>query len=108
MPGWERTPLWNRVAAIPGVAVQTDSGGVEAARFGSWTSGQILLYDAAGRLRFSGGITGSRGMAGDNAGADALLAQIASDAGSAPLAGSSVYGCELHGRAREPAPGGSR
>ncbi len=93
-PGWERTRLWNRASAIRGVTVMSDSEGVEAARFGSWTSGQVLVYDPRGRLRFSGGITGSRGMAGDNAGAAAALFQIESATG-ATVAGASVYGCDL-------------
>jgi len=105
-PGWERTPLWNQVAAIPNVAVMTDAQGIEAARFGSWTSGQVLLYDDAGCLRFSGGITGSRGMAGDNAGEQAARAQIES-AAARGVAGSSVYGCEL-GAPDGAAPGESR
>ena len=94
-PGWERTSLWDVVAAIPGVTVLSDPEGLEAARFGSWTSGQVLLYDDAGRLRFAGGITGSRGMAGDNAGASAALAQIETGSAGAARAGASVYGCEL-------------
>ena len=38
--------------------------------------GQTLLYDAGGTLIFSGGITGSRGHAGDNAGEAALVALL--------------------------------
>ena len=46
------------------------------ARFGSATSGQTLLYDGDGALRFSGGITGSRSHAGDNAGRRSLVALL--------------------------------
>lgn len=66
---WEKSPLWHRAASIPNVTVIRDDDGLEAARFGAATSGQTMLYDANGRLLFSGGITGSRGHAGDNAGA---------------------------------------
>src|SRR5256885_12910626 len=38
----------------------------EAARFGARTSGYVVVYDASGHLVFAGGITGSRGHAGDN------------------------------------------
>ncbi len=40
----------------------------EAARFGARTSGFVVVYDATGSLRYAGGITGSRGHAGDNVG----------------------------------------
>ena len=49
-----------------------DDDGAEARRFGAETSGQTLLYDARGALAFSGGITGARGHAGDNAGRASL------------------------------------
>jgi len=66
---------------------------VEARRFGVETSGQTLLYDAGGRLIFSGGITGSRGHAGDNAGEAALVALLTS--GQADRRATSVFGCPL-------------
>ncbi len=58
-----------------------DDDGAEAKRFGAETSGQTLLYDERGTLAFSGGITGSRGHAGDNAGRASLLALINRRAG---------------------------
>src|SRR5258706_4228901 len=67
-------------AAIPGVSLLTDRGQAEALRFGAQTSGHVLLYAADGKLEFSGGITASRGHAGDNAACDALIAL----AGGAP------------------------
>ncbi|MBI1795433.1 MAG: hypothetical protein HYR74_00105 [Candidatus Eisenbacteria bacterium] len=92
-PQWARTDLWRSAAAIPGVQVGIDQGGAEARRFGSLTSGQVLLYDAAGRLCFAGGITAGRGHAGDNAGEDAIVA-IASN-GVGRLSSTPVYGCAL-------------
>ncbi len=71
-PDWDHTDLWQRAAAIPGVSVSRDDGGREAERFGAATSGQVLLYDVAGRLRFAGGITRSRGEIGDNDGRSML------------------------------------
>ena len=85
-------------AAIPGVATILDRGGREAARFGAHVSGQTFLYDAAGRLVFSGGMTIARGHAGDNDGEDALLALIT--AGHAPVASTPVFGCLLRGAAQ--------
>jgi hypothetical protein len=89
--------LWRSAAAMPGVAVHTDLNGVQARLFGAETSGDVLLYDAQGRLLFRGGITGGRGHAGDNAGEDAidaLLAGQTTQTGQTP-----VYGCSLLGDA---------
>ena len=87
------TPLWRNATAIRGVTAIRDDDGAEARRFQVWTSGETLLYDAEGRLMFAGGITGSRGHAGDNAGQQALLAAIL-DA-SPGTRSTSVYGCAL-------------
>ena len=97
--GWERTDLWRSAAAIPGVRVLCDNGGTEARRFGAATSGQTLLYDAAGRLLFRGGITGSRGHAGDNAGRSAIVALLTQ--GTSERTQTFVFGCPLFGAASE-------
>ena len=57
---WAQTALWRTAAAIPGVTVSADAGGVEAKRFGGETSGDTFLYNADGRLAFHGGITAAR------------------------------------------------
>jgi hypothetical protein len=90
---WEQTDLWQSATRIPDVTVVLDDGGVEARRFGTQTSGQTLLYDADGRLLFSGGITGARGHPGDNAGRAAVLALL--DRDSPQQSGSPVFGCPL-------------
>jgi hypothetical protein len=92
-PGWARSDLWRSAAAIPGVRVGIDQDGTEARRFASATSGQVLLYDASGQLRFAGGITAGRGHAGDNAGSDAVVAFVSD--GAASRSQSPVYGCAL-------------
>jgi hypothetical protein len=90
---WVRSDLWNTAAAIRGVVLVRDDDGREARRFGSATSGQTLLYDGAGVLRFSGGITGSRSHAGDNAGRRSLVALLS---GGAPdRSATNVFGCPL-------------
>jgi hypothetical protein len=94
--GWEKTDLWRTAAALPNVTVLRDDDGVEAARFGAVTSGQTLLYDAAGELVFSGGVTGARGHAGDNAGRAALIALL--DRKTPARRATSVFGCSLLGR----------
>jgi hypothetical protein len=90
---WEKSPLWHSAAAIPNVTVVRDDDGLEAHRFGAATSGQTMLYDANGRLLFSGGITGSRGHAGDNAGRTAILALLHRE--TSERDGSLVFGCSL-------------
>lgn len=90
---WEKTDLWRSAAGIPGVTAVIDDQGAEANRFHAATSGQTLLYDAEGRLLFSGGITGSRGHAGDNAGESAVVSLA--NSGTAALTETSVFGCPL-------------
>jgi hypothetical protein len=90
---WERTDLWRSAASIPGVNVTIDEDGVEARRFNSSTSGQTILYDSAGRLLFSGGITASRGHSGDNAGRSAITSLVNNEA--ADRAETFVFGCPL-------------
>ena len=91
--GWEQTDLWRTAAALPGVTVVRDEDGREAQRFGAVTSGQTLLYDDAGTLLFSGGITGARAHAGDNAGRQSLVALL--NRQPAARSGTSVFGCPL-------------
>lgn len=69
---WTNTGLWHTAALIPGVSVHVDPAGREARRFHAATSGQVLLYGTDGHLLFQGGITESRGHAGDNAGRSAI------------------------------------
>jgi hypothetical protein len=75
-PDWNHTDLWSSASAIPGVAVATDEDGKEAARFGAAVSGQTMLFDADGRLMFSGGLTAARGHFGDNEGRSALMSLL--------------------------------
>lgn len=93
-PGdWTDTELRRSAAAIPGVTVVLDQDGLEAKRFGAITSGHTLLFDLHGRRIFNGGITASRGHAGENAGENAILALVANDK---PLTSTTlVFGCPL-------------
>jgi hypothetical protein len=91
--GWEQSDLWQKAARLPGVTPLLDPQGVEADRFGAWTSGQTMLYDDKGRLLFSGGITGARGHAGNNEGRAGLLALLTR--ASAGKTRTSVFGCPL-------------
>ncbi len=73
---WNRSDIVDATRAIPGVTVVEDFQGAEANRFRVSTSGQTLLYDTAGHLTFSGGITGARGQEGDNPGLHSLISVI--------------------------------
>jgi hypothetical protein len=96
--GWEKTELWNSASALPDVTVVADEDGREAGRFGAVTSGQTFLYDARGSLLFSGGITGARGHAGNNAGRSSLVALL--NRAAAVTSSTRVFGCSLFASAR--------
>jgi len=111
---WAHADLWQRAAAIPGVRLVEDPEGREARRFGAFTSGQALLYDAQGHLSFAGGITPGRGHEGDNAGRDAIVARVlrrgtavAQRADAEPYE-TPVYGCALALSGTRTMEGGSR
>jgi hypothetical protein len=97
---WENTDLRRSAAQIPGVTVLSDFDGAEAQRFGAETSGHTFLFDSNGRLLFNGGITASRGHAGDNAGESSLLSLIDNHAGK--LTQTLVFGCSLKNRGEQP------
>lgn len=73
---WAKTDLWKSAAQIPGVHVLEDTDGMEAKIFRATTSGEVLVYGKEGSLLFSGGITGSRGHAGDNAGRSSIVSLL--------------------------------
>lgn len=90
----EGSALWERARKIPGVKLQLDKDVAEAARFGARTSGHAVLYDAQGRLAFSGGLTAARGHEGDSPGRAAILEWA--EQGDQPAFGlAPTYGCSL-------------
>lgn len=95
-PGWARTAVWRTADEIPGVTVREDVDGLEAQRFGAETSGQIMLYRPDGHLMFTGGITGGRGHAGENAGRDALQTLLLNSGFDQAV--TPVYGCAFFDR----------
>ena len=82
-----------------GVEIRVDQGGAEARRFGVATSGHVCLFSAEGELKFSGGITPSRGHEGDNRGIAALKALLV---GGQADATNRVYGCPLFSTCERP------
>ena len=91
---WAQTSLVRAAREIPGLNVVIDLNGSLAEKFGAMTSGQVLMFDGRGRRVFAGGITGSRGHAGDNRGRTLVLA-LANQETSEP-AQTPVFGCALH------------
>ena len=85
---------WDVAGALPG-AIRIVDDGREAARFGARTSGYTVVYDRDGILRFSGGITGSRGHAGDNVGRAAVQRLAAGQ--DSEVRSHAVFGCALGG-----------
>ncbi len=98
--GWHLTDLWEAATRIPGVAVRADEDGREAKLFHIETSGDTVLYDASGRLKYHGGITLSRGHSGDNPGRDSLEARLLGWAGQPVTA--PAFGCSLLAPAAKP------
>jgi len=90
---WSETDAAAIAKRIPRLAIFHDVDGVEARRFGARTSGQVVMYDAHGALRFSGGITGSRGHVGDNVGVQTLARALAEEDPRAHRA--AVFGCPI-------------
>jgi hypothetical protein len=90
---WDDTDLRRSAAEIPGVTVLSDVDGAEARRFGAETSGHTFLFDRRGHLLFNGGITESRGHAGDNAGESAIVA-LANNRKSSRVT-TFIFGCSL-------------
>jgi len=69
---WATSSPSEAVRTFPDTSVVPDPEGLQASLFGALTSGDVQLYSPVGRRLFHGGITISRGHAGDNAGANAI------------------------------------
>ncbi len=91
---WTDTRLVRAAANIPGLHVIVDRKGSIAAKFGALTSGQVLMFDGRGRRVFAGGITDSRGHAGDNRGLTLVLALA--NGSLTEAAQTPVFGCALN------------
>ncbi len=105
---WAHTDLWASASRIPGVRVFVDPDGEEARRAGVSASGHVVILDPHGAAVFTGGITLSRGHAGDNPGLDtarAWLDHLAGPASPAPaVSAAPVFGCAIHDAPRSSGP----
>lgn len=91
---WVQTDLMRDAEQILGILIAIDRNGQIARQFNATTSGHTLLYDPAGKLLFSGGITASRGHAGDNNGEAAIVDLLHGQPGGDSRA--PVFGCPIH------------
>lgn len=92
-----RTDIWQAASSIPGVSVRVDPAGRLARRLGAETSGHGVMYDSHGSILYSGGITGARGHAGDNAGQRAVISLARNPQTKTSVCRKcSVYGCPLN------------
>lgn len=91
----QATGLWQAAERIPGVGLTLDSAGDEMRAFGAAVSGQAVLYDPAGHLVFSGGLTEARGHEGRNAGIDAVQRLVMRQAETRAPLRTPVFGCSL-------------
>lgn len=78
-------------SSFPEAQLVADPEGRHRELYQVWTSGQLIGYDAQGRLGFRGGITASRGQRGPSLGQAQLLAWLQGQ----PIQESTVYGCPL-------------
>jgi hypothetical protein len=86
--------LWETANRMPQVIVIKDEDGAVSKAFDARTSGQVFLYDSDGKLRFHGGITASRGHAGDNIGRSAV--ESLTNTGRCDTTTAPVFGCSLY------------
>jgi hypothetical protein len=99
---WMRTESIRSAERIPGITTLVDVDGVESGRLGAQTSGQVLLYDSAGRLAFAGGLTPDRGHLGDSPGRHRIVSLVKTGASDAKE--SKVFGCALGATVCPPRP----
>jgi hypothetical protein len=98
---WWSSPFLERAARLPNAHLVRDPGGVETELFGVRISGTVLLFDPAGNRLYAGGVTMSRGHAGDNVGLQAvtdLLVDHDADVSSIP-----PLGCAMVRENQQPA-----
>lgn len=104
LPGFSdeemRGESWDKAGRIPGLNRLIDVDGAEARRFGAVTSGYTVVFDQRGQRVFDGGITGSRGQAGVNAGRVAVLDLLQGRTSTAQQ--SKAYGCAIFDRQDRP------
>jgi len=90
---WLKGDLWDKAQALPGATIYVDDENQEAKRFGTNTSGEILLFKPNSTLVYHGGITASRGHEGDNKAKESITNYLAT--GELPQKEGRIFGCVL-------------
>lgn len=90
---WSDTALVDSLRRQPDTRIIVDIDGRQALGLGMSTSGAVILYSPQGQACYWGGITASRGHAGDNLGADAIAAIL--KGGKPDFVSQPVYGCHI-------------
>ncbi len=91
---WYDSPSLDTLSKLPRATVVWDHGGKLASRFGASISGTVQLFSDQGAMLFQGGITVSRGHAGESTGGDQLLACLR-DPIRARAISTPIFGCPL-------------
>lgn len=104
-PDFSHSGVVRRLSEISHAVVVDDIDGRTAGAFGAMTSGHAAVFDPAGTLRFTGGLTPSRAHEGPNTGSAAVRALLRGEA--APAVVAPVYGCPLNNETRSDATLGS-
>lgn len=90
---WLHSDISNALAETPKTTIVDDMDGLQAAKFGATTSGEVFLYGPDGTLQFHGGITSARGHEGDSVGADSVVKLV--NLQSSSVRQTPTFGCSL-------------
>jgi len=90
---WVKSDLWRTASAFPNSRLIVDEQGKLSATLHAQNSGQTYLYDADGHLVYSGGLTASRGHAGDNDGLGSIISIVNKETTISNA--KPVFGCPL-------------
>jgi len=80
---------------VPNARIFYDEEGVEARRFGAFTSGSILVFDAKGKEIFQGGITDRRGGEKNNPGLQQFRSALTDGTDYSFNESAPVFGCPI-------------
>lgn len=93
---WTESPTVVRSQELPNSSLLIDVGGFESHKFGAASSGHVMAFAPTGELRYSGGVTLSRGHAGDNVGRMSLIRTLADGTTDDSVVEEfPVFGCRL-------------
>ena len=90
---WSNSDIIKSTRSIPDSKTIYDIDGMWAKKFDAKTSGQVLLYDSAGMLLFSGGITAGRGHEGENTGRSFITNVVRNNSNESMQC--PVFGCPI-------------